>query len=73
MSNSLFISQVRQAIRMRGYSLRTEKTYAYWVCDFIRYNKMQHPNNMGPIEVNQFLSYLANNRHVAVNTQKNCP
>jgi len=70
MAKGQFIMLLSRAIRMRGYSIRTEKTYAYWVADFIRFNKMQHPSTMGKYEVNLFLSHLANDRHVAVNTQK---
>jgi hypothetical protein len=42
MSKSIFLKQLRQYIRMRGYSFRTEKTYLYWVKDFIRFNNRQH-------------------------------
>ena len=70
MSKSPFLNQIRHAIRLRGYSLRTERTYIYWITDFIRFHKYQHPNTLGATHVTEFLSYLANKRHVAVNTQK---
>lgn len=67
---SQFIESVRQDIRLRGYSIRTEKTYVYWIKYFIRFNNCNHPNQMGAVEVKTFLSYLANQRNVAINTQK---
>lgn len=70
MAKSQFMTELRQSLRMRGYSMRTEKTYSYWVADFIRFHGMQHPSNMGPDQVVAYLSFLANNRNVAINTQK---
>lgn len=70
MSKSPFINLVRQNIRMRGYSMRTEKTYLYWICDYIRFHRMQHPKDLSSEHVVSFLSYLANRRDVAINTQK---
>jgi integron integrase len=70
MSHSPFIESIRRDIRLRGYSLRTEKTYLHWIKRFIRFNKLKHPLEMGAYEITQFLSHLANDEHVAVNTQK---
>lgn len=70
MSKSKFIREVRQSIRLRGYSIRTEKTYAFWIADFIRFHNYQHPTQLSGNHVCQFLSYLANRRQVAINTQK---
>lgn len=70
MAKSQFLSELRQSLRMRGYSMRTEKTYSYWVADFIRFHGMQHPTRMGADQVVAYLSFLANNRNVAINTQK---
>ena len=67
---SPFMQQLQQNMRMRGYSLRTEKTYLYWIRDYIRFHNRQHPNNLSSDHVVQFLSYLANSRDVAINTQK---
>ncbi len=50
--------------------MKTEKAYLYWIAYFIRHHKMRHPNEMGPSEVTKFLSFLANEQHVAINTQK---
>jgi len=70
MSSSPFINSIRREIRLRGYSYTTEKSYLYWIRFFIRYNALKHPTEMGATEVRNFLSYLATERHVAVNTQK---
>ena len=67
---SPFIESVRSNIRLRGYSIRTEKAYLYWIRRFIHYHHMRHPTTMGTIEVKAFLSWLAVERNVAVNTQK---
>ncbi|MGH1487277.1 MAG: integron integrase [Cellvibrionaceae bacterium] len=70
MPKSPFIELIRREIRLRGYSIRTEKTYLYWIRWYIHFTKKQHPKNLGPKEVTGFLSYLANERFVAINTQK---
>ena len=67
---SPFMQQIQQNMRMRGYSIRTEHTYLYWIRDYIRFHNRQHPMNLSPDHVVQFLSYLANSRDVAINTQK---
>jgi len=61
--------QVRAVIRVNHYSIRTEKTYWYWIRYFIRFHKMKHPRDMGPKEVNEFLTWLAVHRNVAAATQ----
>lgn len=67
---SKFLEEIRQHMRMRGYSLKTEKAYLYWIKYFIRFHKLRHPRDMVANEVTDFLSYLANEQHVAINTQK---
>lgn len=67
---SPFIESVRRDIRMRGYSIRTEKAYLYWIRQFIYFIDKQHPIEVGAEQVRDFLTMLANERNVAVNTQK---
>lgn len=67
---SPFIESIRAEIRLRGYSLRTEKSYLGWIKRFIHFNGKRHPKDLGAKEVKAFLSWLANERHVAINTQK---
>ena len=63
------LDQMRAAIRVKHYSLRTEKTYLAWVKQFIRWSGMRHPADMGAAEIEAFLSMLANQRDVAASTQ----
>ena len=70
MARSPFLNEVRTSIRVRGMSIRTEKTYIYWIRFFIRYNNCRHPREMGAAEIGRFLSYLATERNVAVNAQR---
>lgn len=64
------LDQVRLAIRYRHYSIKTEKSYVYWIRWFIRYHGLRHPRDMGAAEVTAFLSFLAAERNVAVATQQ---
>ena len=61
--------QVRDAIRRRHYSPRTEQTYLHWIKRFILFSGRRHPREMGADEVTRFLSDLATTRHVAASTQ----
>ena len=70
MSQSPFLIKVRKEIRLRGYSIRTEKTYIYWIKQYIYFHHYKHPEAMGAEEVKSYLSSMAENRSVAINTQK---
>ena len=63
------LDKLRNAIRARHYSPRTEKAYVYWVRFFIRFHKLRHPREMSEPEVSNFLTYLAVNRQVSASTQ----
>src|SRR5712691_8429690 len=63
------LDQVREAIRVRHYSLRTEEAYIHWVERFILFHEKRHPREMGEAEIAQFLSALAVDRHVSASTQ----
>jgi site-specific recombinase XerD len=67
---SPFLESVREDMRLRGYSLRTEKSYLSWIKRFILYSCKRHPSEMDGAEVRDFLTHLAVDRHVAINTQK---
>lgn len=67
---SKLLDQVRDAIRLRHYSIRTERTYLYWIRYFIRYHGMRHPRSLDESAVRDFLSFLALDRKVAAATQK---
>src|SRR5687768_3758874 len=63
------LDALREAIRLRHYSLRTEKAYVDWVRRFIRFHGRRHPRELGGEHVQAFLSSLAVQRHVAASTQ----
>ncbi|MCW8884849.1 MAG: integron integrase [Motiliproteus sp.] len=67
---SPFLNFVRDAIRAKQYSIRTEKTYLHWIVRYIRFHQMQHPKDMGAVHIRQFLDHLAVKGKVAANTQK---
>lgn len=67
--SSPFLETVRRTIRVRHYSMGTEKAYLYWIEFFIRFHRMRHPSELGDDDVAQFLSFLANERKVAESTQ----
>ena len=67
---SPFMESLRREMRLRGYSIRTEKTYLFWIKRFIYFVHKRHPRDVGASEVTAFLSMLASDKHVAVNTQK---
>jgi integron integrase len=63
------LDQLRQRIRYRHYSRRTEVAYSQWVRRFIHFHGTRHPRELGAEHVAAFLSSLANDRHVAASTQ----
>ena len=70
MGRSPFLNHIRQELRLRGYSLRTEKTYLHWIKRYIYFHWLVHPAQMGTQEVRAFLTWLSNEKHVSINTQK---
>lgn len=65
------MDQVRQVLRYHHYAYRTEQTYRDWILRYIRFHGAnKHPENMGKIEIDAFLSHLAVNRKVSAATQK---
>jgi site-specific recombinase XerD len=60
---------VREALRIRHYSRRTEKAYIAWIRRYILFHCKRHPLDMGAPEITRFLSALAVDRNVAASTQ----
>ena len=60
---------VREQIRLKHYSIRTERVYCEWIKRFIRFHLYRHPAEMGAAEVEAFLSDLAVRRQVSASTQ----
>ena len=54
---------------MKHYSYRTENTYVDWIKHFILFRDKRHPKEMGAEEVQEYITYLANERQVASSTQ----
>ncbi len=63
------LDQLRSAIRLRHYSIRTEQSYVHWVRRYVLFHGKRHPAEMGADEVTRFLSHLAVDRHVSASTQ----
>ncbi|HDL85523.1 MAG TPA: hypothetical protein ENH11_04230 [Candidatus Acetothermia bacterium] len=63
------LDQVRNAIRRKHYSIRTEQTYIDWIKRYIFFHNKQHPKEMGEREISDFLTYLAVKRKVSSSTQ----
>jgi integron integrase len=63
------LDQVRDRIRRKGYSIRTEKSYAHWIRRYILFHDKRHPKDMGAAEVEAFLTSLAVEANVAATTQ----
>lgn len=61
--------QLRDHLRTRHYSIRTEQVYVDWVRRFVQFHGLRHPSELGPKEVAGFLSHLAVDRHVSASTQ----
>lgn len=63
------LDQVREQIRLKHYSIRTERVYCEWIKRYVRFHKYRHPLDMGAPEVEAFLSDLAVRRDVSASTQ----
>ena len=63
------LDRVREAVRSRHYSRRTEKAYVHWIKRYIFFHGKRHPAEMGAAEVAQFLTSLAVQDRVAASTQ----
>jgi len=69
MEKKRLLDRVRDSIRSRHYSLRTEQSYIQWIRRFILFHDKRHPEEMGEKEISQFLTDLAVNRKVSASTQ----
>lgn len=63
------LDQVRDAIRLKHYSIRTENSYADWIRRYILFHSKRHPSEMGSAEIEAFLTQLAVKENVAASTQ----
>jgi integron integrase len=63
------LDRVREAVRVRHYSRRTEEAYVAWMRRFIVFHGKKHPSQMGGDEIGRYLTYLAVERKVSASTQ----
>ena len=68
-SSPKLLDRVRLAVRRRHYSPRTERAYVGWIRRFILFHGKRHPEEMGEVEITQFLSGLASAGRVSASTQ----
>jgi integron integrase len=68
-SRPKLVAQVRAAIRMRHYSLRTEEAYLGWIRRYVRFHGTRHPADLEAGDVARFLSHLATRGDVGASTQ----
>src|SRR5262245_31986550 len=63
------LDEVRDALRVRHMSPRTERTYVHWIRRYILFHDKRHPSEMAEPEINVFLTHLATARRVSPATQ----
>ncbi len=63
------LDQVRMKIKFLRYSDETAKIYVYWIKQFILFHQKKHPADMGKVEIEKFLTFLATHRKVSAATQ----
>ena len=68
-SNPRLLDQVRDVIRCKHYSIRTESTYTEWIKRYILFHNKQHPKDLNEQHISAFLTHLAVNRKVTSSTQ----
>ena len=60
---------VRDKVRFKHYSISTERTYIHWIKHYIFFHDKKHPIEMGKVQIEEFLTFLAVEKHVAPTTQ----
>jgi len=63
------LDRLRDKVRLKHYSIRTEHAYVEWVRRFVRFHEFRHPSELGSAEVEAFLTHLAVEGNVAASTQ----
>ncbi len=69
MPESNLLLQVKESLRTKHYSYRTEQAYIQWIKRFILFHNKQHPEKLNNSHIQRYLSYLANTHNVAASTQ----
>ncbi len=63
------LDRIREKIRLKHYSLRTEESYVGWAKQYIFFHDKKHPETLGSRDIESFLTHLAIDRNVAASTQ----
>jgi site-specific recombinase XerD len=66
---SKLLGEMRDRIRLKHYSIRTEQAHLSWAKRYILFHGKRHPREMGEAEVVAFLNHLAVERNVSASTQ----
>src|SRR3972149_9493468 len=69
MAEKKLLGQLAEKIRMKHYSRKTESAYVEWARRYILFHGKRHPREMGRNEIEGYVNYLANVRHVSASTQ----
>ncbi len=69
MADKKLLDQVRESIRLKHYSIRTEDAYVNWIKRYILFHNKTHPSELSETHIREFLSHLAIKRKVASSTQ----
>ena len=62
------LDRVREQLRLKHYSYRTEATYIHWIKRYILFHQKRNPGEMGDEEIRAFLVHLAEKEQVAAST-----
>ena len=68
-SEPKLLDRVRQTIRTRQYSRRTEEAYVHWILRYIVFHGKKHPATLGAPDISRSLPWLAVERQVSASTQ----
>ena len=69
MQKKKLLDIVRDKVRLKHYSISTERAYLYWVKSYILFHNKKHPVQMGKVDIEEFLTYLATMKKVSPTTQ----
>jgi len=66
------MEEVRNALRVQGYALKTEQQYMNWIRRYVRHYFPKHPRETATDGVREYLTYLAVEKNIAPSTQNQC-
>lgn len=69
MAKPKLLDEMRDALRMRHYSIRTEQSYLQWIKRYILFHNKTHPRELREADISAFLTDLAVNKNVSASTQ----